>query len=118
MAEMESISFLHDPEFVFRTRLLLSIQVALLGAVTHQVRRVEVTWDAEAIHVHVWTDGDPDEDTQDCFGAVDAELTADFDPQKQVHVHLTRCDFPEEIPTQIAKKIARVFSRYEQYAWK
>src|SRR5438132_184142 len=84
----------------FRTRVLLSVQRALVGEVTPQMRFIGVEFSSERIHIIVWHDGIVDESVNADFdaGAV-TQVVADFswpehgDPQTSFE--FIRCDFPQ-----------------------
>jgi hypothetical protein len=84
----------------FRIRALLSIQRALVGEITPQMRFIGVELSPERIHIIVWHGGAVDESHRDDFdaGAI-AQVVADFawpergDPQ--VSFEFQRCDFPK-----------------------
>lgn len=87
----------------FRSRVLLSVQSALVGEVTPQMRFIGVELSPERIHIIVWHDGIIDASISanggDFDGGAITEIVADFawpergDPQ--VSFEFVRCDFPQ-----------------------
>ncbi len=83
-----------------RRRVLLSVQRALVGEITPQMRYIDVEFSAERIHIIVWHDGAVGSSVVDDFdaGAV-SQVVADFpypeqhDPQ--VSFEFVRCDSPQ-----------------------
>lgn len=84
----------------FHVRVLLSVQRALIGEITPDMRYIDVEFSSERIHIIVWHDGAHDEYVHDDFdaGAV-TQVVADFPrPERgdpQVSFEFVRCDFPE-----------------------
>ena len=83
-----------------RSRVLLSVQRALVGEITPQMRFIGVEFSSECIHIIVWHDGAVAESISADFdaGAV-TQVVADFawpergDPQ--ISFEFVRCDFPQ-----------------------
>ncbi|MDB6024073.1 MAG: hypothetical protein JWM68_296 [Verrucomicrobiales bacterium] len=85
-----------------RSRVLLSVQRALVGEVTPEMRFIAVEISRERIHIIVWHDGIIDESISGNGGNFDGgaitQVVADFawpergDPQ--VSFEFVRCDFP------------------------
>lgn len=87
----------------FRTKVLLSLQRALLGEITPTMRAVAVQWSAERIVIRVYTDGEAPADVREDFDAsVVTQVVADFslpdrgDPK--VEFEFTRFDAPARLP--------------------
>lgn len=83
-----------------RSRVLLSVQRALVGEVTPQMRFIGVEFSSERIHIIVWHDGVVAESISADFDAgVVTQVHADFawpergDPQTSFE--FVRCDFPQ-----------------------
>jgi hypothetical protein len=80
-----------------RARVLLSVQRALVGCITSEMRFISVEWSPYRIHLHIYVDG-----PLRAFDHFDAEavtqIVADFpkpdssDPQ--VTFVFQRCDYP------------------------
>ena len=86
-----------------RTRVLLSLQRALLGEVTPEVRAVAVAWSAERITIRVYTCGEAPAVLRDEFDAsVVTQVVADFSHPEgggpEVAVQFERCDPPAPLP--------------------
>ncbi|GEP43796.1 hypothetical protein BGE01nite_30870 [Brevifollis gellanilyticus] len=81
-------------------RVLLSVQRALVGEVTTQMRFIGVEFCPESIHLIVWHDGAMHESIIEDFDAgTVTQVVADFcwpergDPQ--VSFEFVRCDYPQ-----------------------
>ena len=99
----------NDP---LRTRVLLSVQRALLGEVTPEMRAGSVGWSAAEIRVRVYVDGPISDDVRDEFDACAiTQIVADFawpergDPR--VELEFIRVDEPAPIPYVGAPVFAR-----------
>ena len=68
-----------------RAEVLLSLQRALLGHVTAQMRAVGVAYDDAAIRVTVFTDELAGQDVTEAVQGIETELMADF-PEHEVVV--------------------------------
>jgi hypothetical protein len=84
-----------------RSKILLSVQRALVGCITSEMRFISVEWSRHRIHLHVYVDGVMCEDTYADFDAeAMTQIVADFpypdrdDPQVSCMFH--RCDFPQK----------------------
>jgi hypothetical protein len=85
-----------------RMRVLLSVQRALVGEITQEMRFIAVEFSPERIHVTVWHDGKIDDSISAVGGEFDAcaisQIVADFlSPERdipEVSFEFTRCDFP------------------------
>lgn len=83
-----------------RGRVLLSVQRALVGQVTPQMRFIAVEFSSERIHVIVWHDGAISECISADFddGAI-TQIVADFPwPERgdpQTSFEFVRCDYPQ-----------------------
>jgi hypothetical protein len=82
-----------DDLWQLRTRLLLSIQRALLGHVTSNIRAVTARMDATTITLRWIVDGEISDALQDDLGAVGAAVIADFSTH-QIAAEFIRCDAP------------------------
>ena len=76
-----------------RVRLLLSIQRALLGHVTPNIRAVTAAVDESNITLRWIIDGAMADDLEDDLSAAGAEVGADFDSH-QIAQEFLRCDAP------------------------
>jgi hypothetical protein len=97
-----------------RARVLLSLQRALLGEVTAQMRAIEVEWSPTAILIRVFAHGPVTDSLRDNFDAsVVTQVVADFPYPDRGDPHVTfdivRCD----APAPIAVSGTLVFARAE-----
>lgn len=67
-----------------RTPALLSVQRALWGRVTPDLRAVAVSWPGAAIKVRFVYEATVDDDTRELVSEAETESMADFDPPVQV----------------------------------
>lgn len=79
-----------------RVRLLLSIQRALLGEVTPNIRAVTATIDERIITLRWIIDGEIADDLESDLSAAGAEVGADFDSH-QIAQEFLRCDAPRQM---------------------
>lgn len=94
-----------------RRRVMLAIQVALLGMVTPNLRGVTAAWSSPTIRVRLLYDGPVGEEENECASDVEAELLAAF-TDCSVHVFAERVDFPNSL--EIMGLQAWAFRRKEQ----
>ena len=74
-----------------RRRVLLTVQVALLGMVTPSLRGVTVHWDDRRILAHCFFDGPIGEEERETCSDIEAEVMASF-PNHKVDVLVRRLD--------------------------
>jgi hypothetical protein len=87
----------------FRNRVLLSVQRALIGEVTPQMRFIGVEISTERIHLIVWHDGPVDADLVGPGGDFDAGVVSEVFAEQpwpechspEVSSEFVRCDSPE-----------------------
>ena len=92
-----------------RTRILLTLQQALLGAVTPALRGVTAGWEPGGdLTVTCYFDGDISETDEEAMEDLDTELLAGFDDRK-IALELLRCD----APAPMAVRTAWVYRRHE-----
>lgn len=92
----------HDAKTELRTSVLLSVQRALVGEITPEMRFIEVEFSATLIHIQVFVDGPINEQHRDDFDACAVtQVCADFcfpdipeRPGPEVRLSFTRCDHP------------------------
>lgn len=89
----------------FRGSVLLSVQRALVGEVTPEMRAIEVQLSRTQIVIRVFTQGVPSEALRDDFDAgMVTQVVADFPyPDRQdpeVSVEFVRCDSPHPVPVR------------------
>jgi hypothetical protein len=78
--------------------VLLSVQSALLGAITPKIRAVSVEYDAKSIRIEVFFDGEISEDDREMVLLVDTEVLAVFPAHHRVDSVAIRRDAPAPIP--------------------
>ncbi len=86
-----------------RIKVLLSLQRALLGEITPEMRAVAVQWSPNRIAIRVYTDGEaPAEVREDFDASVVTQVVADFSFPDQgdpsVEFEFARCDAPTRLP--------------------
>jgi hypothetical protein len=85
-----------DHETALRRDVLLTLQVALLGAVDPHLRGVTVTWDDHRVDAILLYDGVLGDLEEETASAVEGEVIAGF-PKHEVSVTAGRCDAPAEL---------------------
>jgi len=100
-----------------RPRVLLSVQRALLGAITPQVRVVDVCWNDSEILVRFVVDGEVEESLSEIVTLVETEILSDFVPDADVSVRVVRIDKGSPVLefAPLSGGSARVFARREDY---
>lgn len=88
--------------------LSLSIQRALLGAVTSPLREVFASFEGKTIHLYFFYHGEISEKERDLAECAGTEVVSDF-PEYMIENSITRLDAPEKISC----KGRAVYSRYE-----
>ena len=88
-----------------RKRVLLSVQRALMGEVTPEMRVVEVELSTSRILIRIFTEGEASEALRaDCDAGLATQVVADFPyPERgdpQVALEFVRCDQPQSIPVR------------------
>lgn len=81
---------------LIRSSVLLSVQTALLGAVSPALRGVTVGWDEKTIKLLCYYDGSISEEDRESMSCVQTEIMADF-PELEIELDVVRCDFPQEM---------------------
>jgi hypothetical protein len=84
---------MHD----IRTRLLLSLQRALLGAVSPGLRAVTCGWEGVEIKLRFVFDGEIAEEDSEDAGIVGAEVAADFPGPWIISEDIIRLDYPHDL---------------------
>jgi hypothetical protein len=90
------VSPLLNDQSNLRAALLLSIQRALLGEVTPNIRAVTGRIDSDRIVLRWIVDGAISDELKGDLGAVGTEVVADF-PIHQISEEFVRCDAPADI---------------------
>lgn len=85
-----------DNNPALRAQVLLSLQRALLGEISSQLRGVTCEWGEEEILIEAIFDGEIENSDQDSLECVGSEVAADF-PEHRVEVLSTRIDFPSRL---------------------
>lgn len=83
-----------------RASLLLSVQRALLGAISVGVRTVAVALTGRIIELRIYFDGPISVDDEEAMSCVASEVLADFPSAEDVTVCCMRKDAPEQIDEQ------------------
>jgi len=79
-----------------RVRVLMSLQVSLLGMVSPNIRGVTCSWGSESIKVIFVFDGAINDEDRESAGEVETELMSHF-PEYKVTVDCIRSDVPESL---------------------
>lgn len=93
-----------------RVSVLLTMQVALLGAVGPDVRKVLCRWDVSKIRIRAVFDGPIREADADVMSEVETEIMASF-PSHDISLVCERLDFPQPILMHDGERA--VFARIE-----
>ncbi len=93
-----------------RVRVLLSLQRALLGEVTPNLRGVTCSWDQSLIRISALFDGKVSEENRESMECVATEVMSDF-PDFQVILECQRLDVPEPLSSHAL--MAWAYSRRE-----
>ncbi len=88
-----------------RVRLLLSIQRALLGEVTPNIRAVTAAIDESTITLRWIIDGQISHDLENDLGTVGTEIVADFESY-QMSQEFLRCDAPRPMDEFYLEQLA------------
>lgn len=78
--------------------VLLSLQSALLGAVTPNLRGVGVKWDDTRIHFRCYFHGPIGDADRKAMSVVETEVHSDFPVSHEVTHEVLQMDFPEWLP--------------------
>lgn len=81
----------------FNVHLKFSLQRALLGNVTPNVRAVIANLENKNINLYFYYDGVISDDDEETASVVETEVIADFDQDFSINKNLQRIDFPQEI---------------------
>lgn len=80
-----------------RARVLLSVQRALLGAVTPPLRGVAVAWDDAAVEIVCYFDGPISKQSHELMSEVQTEVLADLAEGEDVRLTCEQRDAPAEL---------------------
>ncbi|WP_141118335.1 hypothetical protein [Pantoea sp. AMG 501] len=78
-------------------RLKLSMQSALLGAVTENMRNIAVDIYENKIFLYFFIDGGIKDDDKENISIIEAEVMADFEGDFDIETIIKRIDCPEKI---------------------
>jgi len=78
--------------------VLLSLQRALLGEVTPNLRVVTVTYDLESIHFDAFFDGPIGDEEREGMSLVETEVLAEFPATHKITHGVIRLDAPAPLP--------------------
>jgi hypothetical protein len=90
---LEVIGMIDDYAW-WRQEIVLSVQGALLGNVTHNLRGVAADWSNTEIRIVCYFHGPISDDDQDTMSCVHTEVATDFVDIVPVHFTLERLDMP------------------------
>ncbi|AFZ26565.1 hypothetical protein Cylst_4485 [Cylindrospermum stagnale PCC 7417] len=79
-----------------RNQVLLSLQRALLGEITSNVRGITCSWDTSKITIVCYLQGDISEYIEESMECVATEVMADF-PEHEVGIECKKLDEPESL---------------------
>lgn len=77
--------------------LRLSIQSALVGEITPNIRRVIVNIIEKKIKLFFFLDGEITEDMEEDISCIETEVIADFEQDYTIETMIKRIDFPIKI---------------------
>ncbi len=75
----------------------LSIQRALLGEITPELRAIVFSVDTQILDVRFYFNGPLTEEVRESVSCVETEILADYDPEVMVSVHCIQLDYPAQI---------------------
>ncbi|RTY52565.1 hypothetical protein EKL29_22720 [Pantoea sp. YU22] len=81
----------------FNNYFKLSIQRALLGNVTNNMRAIMAELSENYIKLFFYYDGEVHEDDEEIVSEIEAEVMADFDEHCNFDVSIIRLDYPSPI---------------------
>jgi len=86
-----------ENNYKYIKRLKLSMQAALLGAVTENMRNIAVNIVKNKILLYFFIDGEIKDDDKENISIVETEVIADFDSDFDIETIIKRIDCPEKI---------------------
>lgn len=89
-----------------------ALQVALLGAITSNIRSIRVTFSDAFINIYIYYDKSPSEEEEELSEIVSSEVMAYY-ANVMVEVHRNVIPEPQQIP-EISKDEIWVYSRWEK----
>ena len=98
-----------------RARVLLSVQRALLMAITPEMRAIDVSWNNCEIRLRFTLEKPGETDMNELTNEVEAEVEADFIPEARVssEVDIVPIGTPVPLQNPLNGVSARVFARRE-----
>ncbi len=81
-----------------RSDLLFSVNRALWGEVSPNMRRVEAKADGYIILLRFYFDGEPSSEDRNSVSCAGAEVIADFSDEYVIEEEIIRLDAPERLP--------------------
>lgn len=81
----------------FKNYFKLSIQRALLGNITHNIRAIVAELKRDDIQLFFYYDGQIKEDDEETASEIGAEVIADFSEGCNLDVNISRIDYPQPI---------------------
>jgi hypothetical protein len=94
-----------------RSRVLLSLQRALLGSVTPNLRSVVCRWSETEIEIRAIYDGEPSPEEVEEMSMVETNVLADFPPSMMVQVRCSGSDGTRT--TDVAADEVAVYGRWD-----
>lgn len=79
-----------------RIKVLLSLQVALLGEITPNIRGITCGWSTSLIRIHCYFQGEINDDDKESMECVETEIIAGF-TEHEVNLECKRLDLPEPL---------------------
>jgi hypothetical protein len=76
-----------------RIKVLLRLQVALLGEIDPSIRGITCGWSKSLITIHCYFQGEINDDNKESMNCVETEIMADFTEHK-VNLECKRLDLP------------------------
>ncbi|MGS0638778.1 hypothetical protein [Citrobacter sp. VF227] len=92
-------------------RLKLSIQSALLGAITENMRNIAIDISENKIMLYFFISGEITEDDRENISIIETEVIADFEDKFDIESVIKRVDYPESI---VLERGCSVFQRKER----
>src|SRR5262249_54125713 len=86
-----------DNDALLRQKILLSVQRALLGSVTSNLRGVAIDWNNSEIRVVCYYHGPISDDDREEMSCVQTEVAADFIDIAPVEFVLEQLDMPKRL---------------------
>jgi hypothetical protein len=92
-------------ESTLRTKVLLSVQRALIGEIHSSMRGISVEWADDFIRLHLYIGGEIDQEVMSDFdGSAIGQIQGDFPSSKEggprVDYVVVQCDYPQKLPWQ------------------